>query len=158
MRTIYGLLLVSLLMFLSGITFIVLAAKDAGKPIAAEPVASVKQLMQGVIIPASATVYNSVSTTITEKGTEEVFPRNDGEWENVASNAMVLIEAANMLKVEGRAKDDTDWGRMSDAMATAARQVVQATEKKDVEALLAAGEPLNNSCDNCHRRYETPVD
>ena len=158
MRTIYGLLVVSLLMFLSGIAFIVLAAKDAGKVPAAPPVASVKQMMQGVIIPASATVYNSVSTTITEKGTDEVFPRNDQEWENVGSSAMVLIEAANLLKVEGRAKDDTDWARMSDAMATEARQVFQATEKKDVEALLAAGEPLNASCDSCHRRYEAPVE
>ena len=158
MRTIYALLIVSLLTFLSGIAFIVLAAKDAGKVPAAAPVASVKQMMQGVIIPASATVYNSVSTTITEKGTEEVFPRNDQEWENVGSNAMVLIEAANLLKVEGRAKDDSDWARMSDAMATAARQVFQATEKKDVEALLAAGEPLNASCDSCHRRYEAPVE
>ena len=158
MRTIYGLLVVSLLMFLSGVTFIVLAAREAGKEPAAAPVASVKQLMQGLIIPASATIYNSVSTTISEKGTEEVFPRNDQEWENIGSNALALIEAANLLKVDGRAKDDGDWVRMSDAMATAARQSYDATQKKDVEALLASGEGLNNSCDTCHRRYEAPVD
>src|SRR5688500_199634 len=138
MRTIYGLLVVSLLMFLSGVTFIVLAAREAGKQPAADPVASVKQLMQGMIIPASTTIYNSVSTTISEKGTEEVFPRNDQEWENVGSNALALIEAANLLKVDGRAKDDDDWVRMSDAMATAARQSYEATQKKDVEALLAS--------------------
>ena len=158
MRTIYGLLVVSLLMFLSGVTFIVLAAREAGKEPAAAPVASVKQLMQGLIIPASATIYNSVSTTISEKGTEEVFPRNDQEWENIGSNALALIEAANLLKVDGRAKDDGDWMRMSDAMATAAQKSYEATQKKDVEALLASGEGLNNSCDTCHRRYEAPVD
>ncbi len=62
------------------------------------------------------------------------------------------------MKVDGRAKDATDWMRMSDAMATAAMQSYRATEKKDVEALLASGEVLNNSCDNCHRRYEAPVE
>jgi hypothetical protein len=158
MRTIYGLLVVSLLMFLSGVTFIVLGAREAGKAPAAAPVASVKQLMQGIVIPASAVIYNAVSTTVTEKGTEEVFPRNDQEWENVGSNALALIEAANLLKVDGRAKDADDWMRMSDAMATGARQSFEATQKKDIEALLASGETLNNSCDGCHRRYEAPVD
>ena len=158
MRIIYGLLVISLLLFLGGITFIVLAAREAGKAPASAPVATVKQMMQGVVTPASAAIYNAVSTTITEKGTEETFPRNDREWENVGSHAMALVEAANLMKVDGRAKDTTDWMRMSDAMATAAMQSYRATEKKDVEALLASGEVLNNSCDNCHRRYEAPVE
>jgi hypothetical protein len=158
MRTIYGLLIVSLMTFLSGIAFIVLAAKDAGNAPAAPPVASVKQMMQGIITPASGTIYNAVSTTITEKGMDEVFPRNDREWENVGSSALALIEAANLLKVDGRAMDKSDWFRLSDAMATAAQQAYQATQKKDVEALLASGEGLNNSCDSCHRRYEAPVE
>jgi hypothetical protein len=158
LRTIYGLLLVSALMFVGGVSFIVLAARDVGKAPSATPVASVKQLMQGMITPASAAVYNSVSTTVTEKGTEEVFPRNDREWEIVGSHALVLIEAANLLKVDGRAKDSDTWMRMSDAMATAARQSYQAIEKKDAEALLASGEMLNNSCDACHRRYEVAVE
>jgi hypothetical protein len=158
MRTIYGLLVITLLLFLAGITFIVLAARDAGKIPAAAPVASVKQMMQGIVTPASGAIYNAVSTTISEKGTEEVFPRNDREWEIVGSHAIALVEAANLLKVDGRAKDSTDWVRMSDAMATAAMQSYRATEKKDVEALLESGEVLNNSCDNCHRRYEAPVE
>jgi cell division septal protein FtsQ len=29
---------------------------------------------------------------------------------------------------------------------------------KDPEAILAAGEQLNNSCDNCHRKFQVPVD
>jgi hypothetical protein len=111
-----------------------------------------------MITPASANIYNSVSTTITEKGMDEVFPRNDREWENVGSNALALIEAANLLKVDGRAMDESDWIRMSDAMATAARKSYEATQKKDVEALLASGEGLNSSCDSCHRRYEAPVE
>jgi hypothetical protein len=158
MRTIYGLLLVSALMFVSGVTFLVLAARQSGKAPAAAPVASVKQLMQGMVTPASAAIYNAVSTTVTEKGTEEVFPRNDREWEIVGSHAMVLVEAANLLKADGRARDSSDWLRMADAMATAARQSYRATEQKSTEALLASGEVLNNSCDSCHRNYEVAVE
>jgi hypothetical protein len=158
MRTIYGLLVISLLLFLGGIAFIVLAARDAGKAPAAAPVATIKQMMQGIVTPASAAIYNAVSTTITEKGTEEIFPRNDREWEIVGSHALALVEASNLMKVNGRAKDSTDWMRLSDTMATAAMQSYRATEKKDVDALLASGEALNNSCDSCHRRYEAPVE
>ena len=158
MRTIYGLLIISLLMFVTGLAFIVLGARNAGKAPASAPVASVKQIMQGMVTPASNAVYNAVSTTVTQKGTEEVFPRNDREWQIVGSNAMTLIEAANLLKVDGRAKDNDAWVRMSDAMSTAAMQSYRATEKKDVDALLASGEVLNNSCDSCHRNYEVAIE
>jgi len=158
MRTIYALLAISLLTFISGIVFIVLGARNGGKAPAAAPAASVKQIMDGIVTPASNAIYNAVSTTVTTKGTEEVFPKNDKEWAIVGSHAMVLVEAANMLKVDGRAKDSGDWMRMSDAMSTAAMQSYRAAEKKDVEALLASGETLNNSCDSCHRNYEVAIE
>src|SRR5690349_24354894 len=114
MRTIYGLLVVSALMFIGGITFIVLGARNAAKTPTAPPVVNVKQLMQGLVTPASAAIYNSVSTTVTAQGTEEVFPRNDREWEIVGSHALMLIEAANLMKVDGLAKDSDTWIRLSD--------------------------------------------
>jgi cytochrome c556 len=43
-------------------------------------------------------------------------------------------------------------------MAKAAMQAYRAAEKHDPEALLAAGEALNHSCDSCHRNYDVPVD
>lgn len=158
MRTIYSLLALSLLMFLAGIGFMVVGARNAVRTPASAPVASVKQIMRGIVSPASNAIYNAVSTTVTATGTEEVFPRNDRQWEAVGSSAMALVEAANLLKVEGRARDHGDWLRMSDAMNKAAMQSYRAAEKKDVEALLAAGEVLNNSCDSCHRNYEVVVE
>src|SRR4051812_9947519 len=104
MRTIYGILIVSLLLFAAGVAFFVLGIRNA-EPAPAAPVASVKQIMRGMVLPASAAIYNAVSTTVTEKGTAEVFPRNDREWEAVESSAAALAEAANLLKVGGRAPD-----------------------------------------------------
>ena len=49
MRTIYGLLGISLLLFLSSIWFLVLGVRGPVRPPQAEPVASVKQLMTGII-------------------------------------------------------------------------------------------------------------
>jgi hypothetical protein len=158
MRTIYGILVASLVLFIAGVVFFVLGVRHSEEAPAAAPVASVKQIMAGIVVPASMAIYNAVSTTVTDKGTEEVFPRNDREWEAVGSSAVALVEAANLLKVEGRARDHGDWMRMSDALAKAAMQSYRAAGKKDVEALLAAGEVLNNSCDSCHRNYEVAIE
>jgi len=158
MRTIYGLLVVGLLTFVTGIVFIVLGARNAAGTPGTAPVATVKQIMQGIVTPSSNAIYNAVSTTVTQKGTEEVFPKNDREWSVVGSHAVALVEAANLLKVSGRARDSGDWTRMSDAMSTAAMQSYRAAEKKDMDALLASGETLNNSCDSCHRNYEVAIE
>ncbi len=43
-------------------------------------------------------------------------------------------------------------------MGDAAAQVRAAAQKKDAEGILAGGELLNNSCDNCHRKFQIPVE
>jgi cytochrome c556 len=45
---------------------------------------------------------------------------------------------------------------MSQAMIDSAKAALQAAEARDTEGILAAGEGLNTSCDNCHRRYPPP--
>ena len=158
MRTIYGLLAVGLLTLIAGLVFFLLGARQVGQQPEAPPVASVKQIMRGMVVPAANGVYNAVSTTVTANGTQEVFPRNDREWEAVGASAVTLVEAANLLKVAGRARDRSDWMRMSDAMSKAAMVAYRAAERKDIEGLLASGEVLNNSCDSCHRNYDVPVE
>ena len=39
-------------------------------------------------------------------------------------------------------------------MADAGLTALKATEQKDAAAVLAAGEAINSSCDNCHRKYQ----
>ena len=158
MRTIYGLLAVGFLTLIAGLVFFFLGARQVGQQPAAAPVASVKQIMRGMVAPAANGVYNAVSTTVTAQGTQEVFPRNDREWEAIGASAVTLVEAANLLKVDGRARDRSDWMRMSDAMSKAAMVAYRAAERKDIEGLLASGEVLNNSCDSCHRNYDVPVE
>jgi cytochrome c556 len=43
---------------------------------------------------------------------------------------------------------------MSKAMAEAGMTALKATEKKDPQGVLAAGEAINTTCDNCHRKYQ----
>jgi hypothetical protein len=158
MRTTYGLLIVSLLLFVFGIWFAIAGARGASVQPAAPPVASVLELMDGLVVPAAQTIWDSVSTTVSSEGVQETRPKDDREWQRVAGNAAALIEASQLLQVEGRARESEDWATIAKAMGDAAVQVRAAAQKKDPEAILASGEQLYNSCDNCHRKFQVPLD
>ena len=94
MRTIHWLFVVSLALFVSGVGFVIAGARTARRAPAAAtpaivvtPVASVKQIMKGIVGPAANTVFNSVSTTVTKAGVEEVAPHTDQEWEALGNTA-----------------------------------------------------------------------
>ena len=160
MRTVHWLFLVSVALFISGIGFIIASARtprvEAAAPAAPSlpPVASVKQIMAGIVMPSAATIWDSVSTIVDAKGVQDNQPRTDEEWAAVGAHAAALVEAANMLTVGTRAVDQGDWVKMSKAMADAAQTALQATTDQSPEGILAAGETINVTCDNCHQKYQ----
>jgi hypothetical protein len=162
MRTVYWLFVVSVALFIAGIGFILAAgrmrqtapAAAATPVVAVRPVASIKQIMNGIVGPGANAVFNSVSTTVTQKGIEEVAPRNDEEWAALGNNAAALAEAGNLMMVDGRAVDSGDWIKMSQALVDAGMKTLKAVEAKSPEAVLTAGETVNASCDNCHAKYQ----
>jgi hypothetical protein len=160
MRIVHWLFVVSVALFVSGIGFVVAGARAAREAPAVEagpattPVASVKQIMKGIVVPAATTVFNSVSTTVSVKGTEEKAPQTDEEWEQVGNSAAALIESGNLLLMGSRAVDKGEWVKMSQALIDAGKVALKATEAKSAEGVLAAGEAVNTSCDNCHRKYQ----
>jgi hypothetical protein len=156
MRTAHWTLLLSTLMFVTGVWFAVVGARPATAEPAGpiiEPVATVKQLMDAVVTPASAAVYQSVSIILDEKGVHENYPRTEREWELVAANAAALVEAGGLLMAQGRARDQEAWQKISREMIDASTVSLNAAQAQDKDALLASGEALNASCDNCHRTY-----
>jgi hypothetical protein len=160
MKSVHALFAVGALLFVFGIGFVVVGARSARQGSAAQPaspivpVASVKQIMNGIIMPAATVVFDSVSSTVSERGVEEVVPRNDGEWAAVGDSAAALAEAGNLLMMDGRAVDRGDWIAMSQAMIAAAQQTLKAVEARNPDGILEAGSELNTSCDNCHQRYQ----
>ncbi|MBI4986072.1 MAG: hypothetical protein HZC24_12230, partial [Rhodocyclales bacterium] len=58
--------------------------------------------MVAVVDPAADQIWNSVSTEITKAGVNEKQPRTDAEWLAVRHQAVTLIEAANLLLIDGR--------------------------------------------------------
>ena len=162
MRTVHWLLVVSMALFIAGIGFILAAGRMrqtasavSGKPVVAVlPVASIKQIMNGIVAPGANAVFNAVSTTVSQKGIEEVFPRNDDEWAALGNSAAGLAEAGNLMLIEGRAVDNGDWITMSRQLIDAGKLALKAVEAKSTEDVLTAGERVNESCDNCHAKYQ----
>ena len=159
MKTRHWFFLVGVLLFVGGIGFSIAGARAARLAPVVEapittPVATVKQIMKGIVTPAAMVVFNSVSTTVSVRGTEEKFPRNDEEWEEVGTSAAALIESGNLLLLGTRAIDKGDWVKMSQALIDAGKLTLKATEDRSAEGVLAAGEQINASCDGCHRRYQ----
>jgi len=56
--------------------------------------------------------------------------------------------------VGDRAVDKGEWATTSKALADAGMLVLKATQAKNAEGILEAGETLNASCDNCHNQYQ----
>jgi hypothetical protein len=157
-RAVYWLFFVSVALFISGIGFIIAAARTmrTAAPVDAPittPVASVKQIMNGIVAPASTVIYKAVGTTSTASGVEEIAPRNDKEWAAVGNNAAALVESGNLLLLGGRTLDTGDWVKMTREFIDAGRAALAAADARNVDGILAAGGDLNESCDACHAKY-----
>jgi hypothetical protein len=166
MKIVNWLFFVSAALFISGIGFIIASARTAPEPVAAAaaasvaeapalaPVATVKQLMTGIVTPAAYVVFDSVSTIVDAKGVQEKQPRTDDEWAVVGAGAAALVDSATLLTMGDRTVDRGEWVTMAKAMADAGMMALKATEAKDPEGILAAGETINETCDNCHQKYQ----
>jgi hypothetical protein len=160
MQIVHWLFVVSVSLFVSGIGFVIAGGRatraapavEALAP-AATPVATTRQIMNGIVGPAAKTVFGAVGTIVSASGTEEIRPRTDEEWEVVVNSAAALIEAGNLLQMGNRVVDKSNWVKMSQAMTNAGIKALKAAQAKNADDVMAIGEDLYNSCNNCHQRY-----
>jgi hypothetical protein len=148
-----------------------------------KPSASIQDLMTSIVDPSADALWESVSSEMTSKGTEEKQPRTDQEWLAVRRDAIALLEAGNLLMMNGRpvthggkaTEDahiegvynpaqirqaiDADPARFQAsalALHDAAAQALAAVDAKDPARLLIAGEKLDHACESCHSVYWYP--
>jgi hypothetical protein len=163
-RTVHWLFVVGVALFLSGLAFVIAGARlarqapkttsAASADVAIMPVASVKQIMNGIVGPAANRIFGAVGTVISDKGTVEKAPHTEAEWEAVGNDAAALIESGNLILMRGRAVDNGDWVRMTQAMIDAGKIVLRAAQAKSADKVFESGEAVNESCDNCHHKYK----
>ena len=111
----------------------------------ADPVATVKDVMLGLTIPNSDFIW----------GVEEE-PVDDGGWDAIRLNAVMLAESANLLIAPGRARDGDVWASEARALIAAAGVTVSAVDAKDFDGVIDSGEAIYNTCETCHATYLLP--
>lgn len=148
------------------------------------PVAGVQDIMRMLVDPAADALWASVSTTVTAAGEEDLAPSTPEEWEQVHGHALTLIEASNLLLMEGRhvvregveqLEDHGTPGNLTAAEAEAAinanralyvgfvtamrstgQDFLSAIEAQNTQGILDAGHSLEQICEGCHLKFWYP--
>ncbi|MBL6747204.1 MAG: hypothetical protein ISP88_14980 [Pseudomonadales bacterium] len=114
-----------------------------------EPELQVKQLMKGIITPATNTIWGAYQL------------ETDAQWQEVENAAYAVIGAANLLAIGGSAEGEADaaateqWQEFNAQMLAASRQVLAAVAVRDEEALSDAGNnALYPPCEGCHQQFQ----
>lgn len=153
----------------------------AAPPSTYKPAATVKDLMNYIVIPSSAALFGAVGTVEGPNGFEEKAPKNDAEWAEVRKHALLLSEAGNLLIVPGRhiagpndksknpgtelepsqmealvAKDRAGFAKKARGLVDATVPVLKAIDAKNAEALSDAAGEIDDACESCHLTFWYP--
>jgi hypothetical protein len=145
--------------------------------------ATIKDIMDSVVDPSADYIWDSVSTIVTRKGTEERKPRTPEEWTQVRRRAIALVEATNLLIMDGRLvaksgeksenpgielgpedikavidSDRASFIKFAHGLHDAGMKALAAIDKKDADALSDSGETIDEACEQCHLKYWYPPD
>jgi hypothetical protein len=120
-----------------------------------QPVATVLQIMQGIVVPNSDAIFKVATAA----------PKTDAEWAAVQNSAVTLAEAGNLLMIPGRAAVlkpliDADlkagnglWVKNAKALTAMSAKAFLAANAKDAKALATIGDDVEETCENCHAKY-----
>ena len=161
MRTIQGLFAVGALLFITGIGFVIAGAREARSAAprveaarTGRPVATIRQIMNGITQPNAAILYAAVGTVTGPEGTKDVAPQTDEDWAAVGNSAAALIESGNLLLMNGRAIDADSWVTMTNAFIAASTAALKAADEKNADGILLTGAKVHATCEACHQRYQ----
>ena len=133
-----------------GLLLLSLAAPVLAQSAAAtQPLLTVKQIMDAIITPTTATIWGAYQL------------ETEAQWQEIGNAALSVIAAGNLLASGGAAAgeaataSEADWQSYNNQLIAAARQVLVAVQQKDEEALSNAGnDALYPPCESCHQQYQ----
>ncbi len=77
-------------------------------------------------------------------------PKDDKEWELAEQQASVLAEAAQLLLMGDRPKDQDVWLKASQGLLAAASDSAKAAHAKNLDGWKASMKAIGGNCRSCH--------
>ena len=112
--------------------------------------------MMSVIEPAADVYWDAVGTIEDAKGVHHVAPATEEAWAAVVNSAYVVAEGGNLLMMPGRARDNGDWMKFSQALIDVGQRAIKAAESKNTQAVFDVGAEVYDACVACHAKYMPP--
>ncbi len=110
---------------------------------ALEHLANAKQVMLGLSIPASDVLFQVADNV----------PTDDAGWARLEATALMLGESGNLLLTGPRDLAQPEWRQFSRELVARSKLAAEAAGRRDVDALLEAGNQIYETCDACHSKY-----
>lgn len=108
-----------------------------------QPVGTVSQVMISITYPSSDAIFY----------VERSPPKTEKEWNDLQAQALILAESGNLLMIGRRARDQGDWIKESQEMVDVGAAAYKAAMAKDLPAIVALNQRLNDACVACHQQY-----
>ena len=108
-----------------------------------QPVGSVSQLMISITYPSSDAIFY----------VERNPPKTEKDWNDLQAQALILAESGNLLMIGNRARDQGDWMKEAREMIDVGATAYKAAMARDLPAIVALNQRLNDACVTCHAQY-----
>jgi cytochrome c553 len=110
---------------------------------APKPIGTIAELMDHLIYPTSDAIFYVASRA----------PNNDVEWNELQAKTLILAEAANLLMMPGRARDQDGWMKDAKLLQDAGTAAFRAAKARDLAKLSAMNDQMYAACVACHNDY-----
>jgi hypothetical protein len=128
-----------------------LAAPAFGQP---KTLLSVREVMRHIVNPAAETYWKHTGVIDTEAGSDDRTPTSEADWKETVDAAAQVMEAGNLLMLQGRARDPNGpWMKYAQALVDAGAEGMAAAKAKDHDKVFDAGGHIYDACFSCHGRY-----
>jgi hypothetical protein len=136
-----------------------------------KPVASLAQVMRGILFPNSNILFDVQSADPAEFGKKQSGAGATGAfsgiytgWQVVENAALALDEAATLIGAPGRLCENgrpvplqrPDWPKFTQELRAAAQKMYKAAQAKNRELASDTTNDVAAACENCHAVYREP--
>jgi hypothetical protein len=140
-----------------------------------------RDIMVDMVAPSADVLWSAIMTVSTPDGYEDRAPETDEEWARLRHSATTMVEAANLILMEGRrvapegstsrapgveldpdsittliAVDHERWVDLVLQLQRSGQTFLSAIDARDASPLFDAGDALNTACEDCHQVFWYP--